>query len=69
MQFVRTFLLELDDVVILSTDGLFDNVPDRLIETILVQSRRLSLCFLEQSEHYLPSSLESIFKTRSQSIW
>ena len=41
----QRFDLELGDVVILSTDGLFDNVPDRLIEHILahVNSRVLSL--------------------------
>lgn len=31
----QNFQLELDDIVILSTDGLFDNVPDQLIERIL----------------------------------
>ena len=33
----QNFQLELDDVVILSTDGLFDNVPDRLIERIIAR--------------------------------
>jgi len=37
----QTFDLQLDDIVILSTDGLFDNVPDRLIEFILANSRSL----------------------------
>jgi serine/threonine protein phosphatase PrpC len=31
----QTFDLEFDDIIILSTDGLFDNVPDHLIEQIL----------------------------------
>jgi len=31
----QDFQLELDDIVILSTDGLFDNVPDQLIERII----------------------------------
>ncbi|CAF3390378.1 unnamed protein product [Rotaria socialis] len=31
----QTFQLELDDIVILSTDGLFDNIPDRLLEKII----------------------------------
>ncbi len=33
----QNFQLELDDIVILSTDGLFDNVPDQLIERILAK--------------------------------
>lgn len=31
----QNFQLEQDDIIILSTDGLFDNVPHRLIERIL----------------------------------
>jgi hypothetical protein len=31
----QSFQLELDDIIVLSTDGLFDNVPDRLLEKIL----------------------------------
>lgn len=31
----QNFQLELDDIVILSTDGLFDNVSDHLIERII----------------------------------
>ncbi|CAF0826949.1 unnamed protein product [Adineta ricciae] len=37
----QNFQLELDDVIILSTDGLFDNVPDRLIERILSKNHSL----------------------------
>lgn len=33
----QNFQLELDDIVILSTDGLFDNIPDQLIERILLK--------------------------------
>ncbi len=33
----QSFQLELDDIVILSTDGLFDNVPSRLIERIIAK--------------------------------
>ncbi|CAF0978952.1 unnamed protein product [Rotaria sp. Silwood1] len=36
-----TFDLELDDIIILSTDGLFDNVPNYLIEKILSQNHSL----------------------------
>jgi len=34
----QTFDLKLNDIIILSTDGLFDNVPDYLIEQILSQA-------------------------------
>ncbi|CAF1614843.1 unnamed protein product [Rotaria magnacalcarata] len=37
----QTFQLELDDIVILSTDGLFDNVPDRLLEKIVSKHHSL----------------------------
>ncbi|CAM4744403.1 unnamed protein product [Rotaria magnacalcarata] len=37
----ETFDLELDDIIILSTDGLFDNVPNHLIEQILSHNRSL----------------------------
>ncbi|CAF2824620.1 unnamed protein product [Rotaria sp. Silwood2] len=36
-----TFDLELNDIIILSTDGLFDNVPNYLIEKILSQNYSL----------------------------
>lgn len=39
----QNFQLELDDIIILSTDGLFDNVPDRLIERIISK-----VCFFIQ---------------------
>ncbi|CAF2899528.1 unnamed protein product [Rotaria sp. Silwood2] len=37
----QNFQLELDDIIILSTDGLFDNVPDLLIEKILSKNHSL----------------------------
>jgi len=37
----QNFQLELDDIVILSTDGLFDNVPDQLIERIISKNPSL----------------------------
>ncbi|CAF1415050.1 unnamed protein product [Rotaria sordida] len=36
-----TFDVQLDDIIILSTDGLFDNVPNFLIEKILSQNHSL----------------------------
>ena len=36
----QNFQLELDDIIILSTDGLFDNVSDQLIEKIIA-----NVCF------------------------
>ncbi|CAF0817232.1 unnamed protein product [Rotaria sordida] len=37
----QNFQLTLDDIIILSTDGLFDNVPDQLIERILSKNHLL----------------------------
>ncbi|CAF0755023.1 unnamed protein product [Adineta steineri] len=37
----QNFQLELDDIIILSTDGLFDNVPDRLIERMISKNHSL----------------------------
>ncbi|CAF0723355.1 unnamed protein product [Adineta ricciae] len=37
----QTFELELNDIIILSTDGLFDNVSDFQIEQILARSNSL----------------------------
>ena len=48
----QRFDLELDDIVILSTDGLFDNVPDRLIEHILAHVNIHVLSFSNDSRQW-----------------
>lgn len=64
----QTFDLQLDDIVILSTDGLFDNVPDRLIEFILANvsfHRFDEFFFLNDVFIFFSLILESIVATCS----
>lgn len=56
----QTFDLEVDDIIILSTDGLFDNVPDYIIEQILSQ---VSWIFISNINLCFFFLLESFFKT------
>ncbi|UJR28007.1 hypothetical protein I4U23_009265 [Adineta vaga] len=51
----QNFQLELDDIIILSTDGLFDNVPDRLIERILSKNpclKHAANCLVNHAVRY-----------------
>jgi hypothetical protein len=59
----QNFQLELDDIVILSTDGLFDNVPDNLIERI-ISKVYFSFFYIYLIKIYL-YLLESFFTTCS----
>jgi len=58
----QTFDLKLNDIIILSTDGLFDNVPDNLIEQILSQASFI-IYFSYEFIHFVFLLLESFFKT------
>lgn len=62
----QTFDLQLGDIVILSTDGLFDNVSDRLIEQILAHVNFLFSFLFVNDLRFSPSFvrfLESIIAT------